>query len=109
MGKLEQEVMDWIASNSDDARLSEHIQAATVKKRDYMRTGFFIYFDPQPGLTAIQASVRPVCPHITSAELVDGAGCSLFLRNGQLHYLEIYSRSGFIPEKLEEFQLGEAD
>jgi len=109
MEKLDQSVLDWIAERTGDTALSAHIQAATLKKRDYMRTGCFVYFEAQPGLDPIDASVRPVCPHVTSTELMDGAGCSLFLRNGQLHYLEIYSRGGFIPEQLAQFELHEAD
>jgi hypothetical protein len=104
--KLDREVLDWIAAHTGDVALSAHIEAAAAKKRDYMRTGCFVYFEPRPELAVIDAAVRPVCPHVTSPELMDGAGCSLFLRNGQLHYLEIYSRGGFIPEQLESFELG---
>jgi hypothetical protein len=38
---------------------------------------------------------------------MDGAGCNLFLRNGRLHYLEIYARGGFIPETVDVFKLEE--
>ncbi len=108
MEKLDREILGWITAHNDDATLGAHLEAASVKKRDFMQTGFFIYFDSQPDLPPVDPGVRPACPHISAPELVDGAGCTLFLRNGQLHYLEIYSRSGFIPEKLETFQLGES-
>jgi hypothetical protein len=109
MEKLDREVLDWIGAHTGDRTLAAHIDSATVKKRDYMRTGFFVYFESQADLPAIDSSVRPVCPHVTSPELMDGAGCSLFLRSGQLHYLEIYSRGGFIPEQLENFELAGPD
>jgi hypothetical protein len=37
--------------------------------------------------------------------LMDGAGVSLFMKNGRLHYLEIYSRGGFMPETMETWHL----
>ncbi|MDP6150500.1 MAG: hypothetical protein QGH46_04615 [Gammaproteobacteria bacterium] len=108
MEKLDQEILRWIAAHNSDAALGDHLEAASVKKRDYMRTGFFTYFEPQPDLPPVDSAIKPTCPHISSPELMDGAGSTLFLRNGQLHYLEIYSRGGFIPEELEDFQLGDA-
>jgi hypothetical protein len=109
MAKLDQEILRWVAANNGDATLGTHLEAASVRKRDYMKTGFLIYFDPKPDLPPIDSTIKAVCPHISSPELMDGAGCTLFLRNGQLHYLEIYSRGGFIQEQLEDFQLGETD
>ena len=105
MQTLDRSVLEWIATATRDAALSEQLAAARVTRRDFMRTGFFIYLDTDKSLPAVAAGVRPVCPHIASPELVDGAGCSLFLRDGYLHYLEIYARGGFIPEELEGFDL----
>ena len=50
-----------------------------------MRTGFFVYLKIPDGLAAADAALKPVCPHIDSSDLMDGAGCTLFLRNGFLH------------------------
>ena len=105
MEQLDQDILNWIGEQTGDAALSAQLQSARVKKRDYMRTGFFVYFEADEDQQAIESSVRPVCPHINSPELMDGAGCSLFLRNGRLHYLEVYARGGFMPESLEDYQL----
>jgi hypothetical protein len=96
MESIDREILDWIAKQTGDKALAAQIGCATVKRRDYMKTGFFIYLDTDSTLDPVDAELRPVCPHIESPELMDGAGCSLFLKNGYLHYLEIYTRGGFI-------------
>jgi len=76
-----------------------------VIKRDYMRTGYFIYFNVPADAEPLEKSLRPVSPDILSPELLDGAGTTLFLRDGRIHYLEIYARGGFFPEALEACEL----
>jgi len=105
MNKFETAVLDWIADQSGSPELRDQIAAAKLKKRDFMGTGCFLYLDVPGDLPSVPADVRPVCPHISSSMLMDGAGCSLFLRSGKLHYLEIYARGGFMPEALEEWDL----
>ena len=109
MDKLDQEILSWIAQRTDSAELKTQLDQAKVARRDYMRTGFFVYFERQSEIPAIPGGLVVQTPHIDSAQLLDGAGTSLFLRDGRLHYLEIYARGGFFPEQLEEFSLREAD
>ena len=105
MEQLDRDILDWIAMQTADDALHEQIRCAAVRKRDYMRTGFFTYFDVPDTAPVISGELRPVCPHIESPDLMDGAGCGLFIRNGRLHYLEIYARGGFFPESLERYEL----
>jgi len=104
MNDFEQAVLNWIADHSGSAELAQQIAAATLKKRDFMGTGCFLYLDAPQNLPPIAADVRPECPHVHSPMLMDGAGCSLFLRDGRLHYLEIYARGGFMPDNLTEWE-----
>ena len=104
---FERAILDWVAERTSDTALSTQLQSATVKRRDYTRTGFFVYLLAEDQCENVGSTVRPKCPHITISELMDGAGCNLFLRNGRLHYLEIYARGGFIPETVDEFKLEE--
>jgi len=106
MGELEQAVLGWIAQHSGSQELADQIAAAEVQKRDFMGTGLFLYLGVPEGFVPIPDGTRPVCPHIRSDMLMDGAGSSLFMKNGCLHYLEIYSRGGFMPETLEKWELG---
>ena len=107
--QLENELLAWIDQHTQCAQLTAQLAKAKLERRDYMRTGFFVYFTTDPTCEPIPAEVKPVCPQINSRELMDGAGCNLFTRDGRLHYLEIYTRGGFIPEQLQEFHLDFAD
>ena len=103
MEQVDRDILQWIARETGDAALSNQLESATVRKRDYTRTGFFVYFEADAA--AVPAKAAPVCPHLEAPGLPDGAGCDLFLRDGRLHYLEVYARGGFLPEPLEKYQL----
>ncbi len=105
MEALDRDILNWIATHTGDPALSAQLAEATVLRRDYMRTGFFVYLAAPEGAPDVPAGLRPVNPHIVSAELMDGAGCNLFLKKGRLHYLEVYARGGFMPEALERYEL----
>jgi len=107
MHKLDQAILAWIADHNNSDKLKAQIATAEVIRRDYMRTGYFIYFVLAAEAEPVTDPLRPVSPDIVSAELMDGAGTTLFLRNGKMHYLEIYARGGFFPETIEDFELAE--
>ena len=108
MEKLDRNILDWIAQKADNEALTAQILSAKQVKRDYMRTGFFVYFAVDEDLPLLDNGLRLRSPDILSAELMDGGGTTLFLRNGRLHYLEIYARGGFFPEHLDDYQLASA-
>jgi hypothetical protein len=105
MEKLDRAIVDWIAANTNDPVLQDQLQRATVIRRDYMLTGYFIYFGLPDSMSPLGSGTRPCCPDISAEALPYGAGTGLFTRNGKIHYLEIYARGGFFPEQLVEFRL----
>jgi len=105
MNEFEQAVLAWIAEHNASAELQAQIAAATLKKRDFMGTGCFLYLAVPDDLAPVPTDLRPACPHVNSPMLMDGAGSSLFLRDGKLHYLEIYARGGFMPNDLQDWEL----
>ena len=105
MTNLEQAVLRWISDHSSDSALQGQLAAAKEKRRDFVGTGVFLYLDVPRDCPSVSRDVAMSCPRIVSPHLPDGAGVSLFLKEGYLHYLELYSRSGFLPEKLDEFDL----
>ena len=109
MEQLDRQIIDWIAANATDEAVASQLRAASVRKRDYMRTGYFVYLDVPDDTPPIEGKINVVCPDIASSELLDGAGTELFLRDGRLHYLEIYARGGFFPPDLTEFRLLQPD
>ncbi len=103
--KADRDILGWISASTGDPALSRQIEQAQVKRRDYTRTGLFIYFVPDESAEAVSADVSPVSARLDAPGLMDGAGCDLFLRQGRLHYLEVYTRGGFLPEQLEDYRL----
>jgi len=107
MEKLEQAIVDWITCHNDNALLRDQLRQAKVARRDYLRTGYFVYYDIPDSLPLLPDRARLSCPDISSPQLLHGAGTSLFVRNGKVHYLEVYARGGFFPENLTNFRLSE--
>lgn len=105
MEKLDHEILNWIADHTESEALATQLRNPRIRRRDYTRTGVFLYFEPDTDLPAVKPGLRPVCPHVAAHETPDGAGCSLFLRDGYLHYLEVYARGGFLPPQLTDFTL----
>ena len=105
MTRLEQDVLQWIADHSGDSGLRAQIERASEKKRDFVGTGVFLYLQVPPDCPPLPQGVVTSTPTIVSPSLMDGAGASLFLKDGRLHYLELYSRSGFLPEELDDYDL----
>lgn len=103
MEKVDSDILQWIARETGDPALSSQIESATVRKRDYTRTGFFVHFEADAD--AAPAGKAPVCPRLDAPGLPDGAGSDLFMRDGRLHYLEVYARGGFLPEPFEGYEL----
>lgn len=106
---VDRDILDWIAEHSADPALAGQIENARASRRDYTRTGFFVYFEPDPAAAPVPSGVRPVSARLDAPGLLDGAGCDLFLRDGRLHYLEVYARGGFLPETLDDYRLGPDD
>ncbi|MEJ2138039.1 MAG: hypothetical protein P8Y61_01075 [Gammaproteobacteria bacterium] len=105
MEQLEKDLLEWIAGNNDCEALATQLAGARVTKRDYMRTGFFIFLEAPKDAAPIEANTRVCCPDLEAPGLMHGAGSSLFFRGGRLHYLEIYARGGFFPEQPESYRL----
>jgi hypothetical protein len=105
MTGLEAQILEWIAERTSSPALSQQLRSAEIARRDYVRTGYFVYLRPSEGSSAVEGRPQIQHPFIESPVLPDGAGCSLILKDGQLHYLEIYARGGFFPEDLADYEL----
>lgn len=105
MEQIDQDILEWIAAHTANPELTAQINGARVKRRDAMKTGFFVYFEADTSLSPVDIKLRPVCPYIEIPGLPDGAGCDLFMKDGYLAYLEIYARGGFMPENPVDYAL----
>ena len=105
MTALETQIIEWIVDRTTSPELKRQLRGAEVTRRDYVRTGYFVYLNLAEGFTAIEGRPKIQHPFIESPALPDGAGCSLMLKDGCVHYLEIYARGGFFPENLVDYEL----
>ena len=105
MTALETQIIEWIVDRTTSPELKRQLRGAEVARRDYVRTGYFVYLHPAEGFSAIEGRPKIQHPFIKSPALPDGAGCSLILKDGRVHYLEIYARGGFFPENLVDYEL----
>ncbi len=105
MTALETQIIEWIVDRTTSPELKRQLRGAEVTRRDYVRTGYFVYLNLAEGFTAIEGRPKIQHPFIESPALPDGAGCSLMLKDGCVHYLEIYARGGFFPENLADYEL----
>ena len=105
MTALETQIIEWIVDKTTSPELKRQLRGAEVTRRDYVRTGYFVYLNLAEGFTAIEGRPKIQHPFIESPALPDGAGCSLMLKDGCVHYLEIYARGGFFPENLADYEL----
>ena len=105
MTALETQIIEWIVDKTPSSELKRQLRGAEVTRRDYVRTGYFVYLHLAEGFDAIEGRPKIQHPFIESPALPDGAGCSLILKDGRAHYLEIYARGGFFPENLADYEL----
>ena len=105
MTALETQIIEWIVDRTTSPELKRQLRGAEVARRDYVHTGYFVYLNLAEGFTAIEGRPKIQHPFIESPALPDGAGCSLMLKDGCVHYLEIYARGGFFPENLADYKL----
>lgn len=94
LGKLERQVIHHLLLGKNDilAVLRAQFEAATVKSKEYSGAGFFIYFEipkEAPRLSsAYSFEINDVAARI--AGLQNGAGFTLFIKNGIINMLEGY-------------------
>lgn len=105
MTALETQIIEWIVDKTTSSELKRQLGGAEVLRRDYVRTGYFVYLHLAEGFSSIEGRPKIQHPFIKSSALPDGAGCSLILKDGYVHYLEIYARGGFFPENLSDYEL----
>lgn len=103
---LVEQIIAWLEAHSSDGPLREQLKRASISRADYLRTGYFVYLSVPDGAVAAAEGAHLPTVGIRSPLLMDGGGATLFLRDGYLHYLEIYARGGFFPEQIDDFELG---
>ena len=104
--KLEQDILNWFVKNNEDAAFVKQCALAVPKEREYTGCGFFLTLQIPKNAPTCSLRRGLVEPHIESESLVHGAGCILFLTEGYLDFLEVYSFGDEeFPEELNQYTL----
>ncbi len=105
LNKLENDILKWICIHSNDKSLEKQCSSVIVKDREFSGVGIFTYFSVSNELPHCTFGQSPVDPYIDSPDLKDGGGCTLFLKDGYLDFLEIYSFGNSFPKEIIEYEL----
>ena len=101
--KLEKEILEWLINKAPE--LGEQIKQCTVSERRYSGAGFFFDLSVPKNIKPLEIKGTIQGPEIKSKELSHGAGSILFLKDGYIDMLEVFTYADSFPEKLENFEL----
>lgn len=101
--KLELKIFDWFTKKNPE--LAEQIKHSTVSERRYSGAGFFFDLSVQKNIKPLEIQGTIQGPDIKSSSLLDGASSILFIKNGYIDMLEVFSYSETFPEELDNFEL----
>ena len=102
MTKFEKEILNWIASESDNNNLKTQIVNAELKSRKYTGVGCFTYLSLPKEVPRIGEDLGkggPIYGPIFESRAVEHGGCSLlWIESGYIDCLEIAVYGSYFPE-----------
>ncbi len=97
------DILDLLLDGDDNGKLLRpQIDYLTDTEYDYTGVGVFVTFETSTGIENFKfASDKLILDgvSITSTELPIGASATVFINNGFVDYLELWSYSGEYPQK----------
>jgi len=105
---LEADILRWLSRHCEHAAIAAQARVAVVTKRDYTGAGYFVGLSVPESAERLATGedVAPIPgPYIESPELEHGADTVVFLANGVIETLEIFSYGESFPERLSEHTL----
>ena len=102
---LEIDILNWIADRTSDSALKSQCQNAKIKSREYTKVGYFTNFRTDETAQKATLHQADIEPQIISPEVPNTAGCVLFLSNGYIKCLEIYTFGDNFPENIQTYTL----
>lgn len=103
---LEVKILQWLSLK--DPEIAGQIKASTVTKREYSGAGFFFELSVSKDADPVDKQIKTLDgPQIKSSRLEFGGGSILFLEDGYIKILELFSYGDSFPEDMSEFELHE--
>jgi len=107
--KLEKDVLSWLYEKEEDPVIKSQIEAAKPIKRKYTSVGVWVHIDLPGNVEAVPDEYGDITaipgPRINSSNLKCGAESAIYITNGFLDTLEIFSVKDNFPEKLDHYEL----
>ena len=107
--RLENDILDAIATYFSIPRMILQIDNAMVVKREHTGSGICTHFGVPVSVPTIPDDELPKNPlpgpQISSPKLEAGGGCLLWVAGGAISRLEIYAHGDVFPEQLTAFTL----
>ena len=109
--KLERAILDWYKSHYQNDTLNTQIDSAIPINRKWTEVGFYIDLQVDTSLAAVppmngfEDGRAIMGPHIESSQIEDGGGVLLFVKDGHLEFIEMYSFGARFEEHISDFKL----
>ena len=106
---LEKDILNWFINVVDDKNLRHQLSRSVLRERKYTGVGFFLALEV-PGdvsiIRGMEQDITPVPgPYIESPELSAGGDTVLFINDGIIETIEIFSYGNMFPEFIKNYQL----
>jgi len=111
--QLESDILKWMIDDTGDDNLRQQLSRSKLIKRNYTGAGFFLTLavpDDVPKILDHENDINPVPgPYIESSVLEAGGDTVLYINDGIVKTLEIFSYGNMFPESLENYELIKPD
>ncbi len=108
---LEIDIFNWVKHNYNNKELISQIESAKFKKREWTKTGYFIYFEVDKNLNKIDlininSKNWPIDgPIIKSSQIEFDGGSIIWGEDGFINCIEMYSFGDFFNENVINYEL----
>jgi hypothetical protein len=104
---LEAAILARIVARYQLPALTAQVQHCRVSQREYSGAGFFTTLEIPDSLDALPSDIKTPLDgcQVAAPGLLPGAGSLLFVREGRLDFLEVYTIEGDIVPEATEFVL----
>ena len=106
--KLEQAVINWFIEKYQDPLLSSQLNNVKLRKREWTKVGFFVWFEPLTGLLPLDLrnfnGGWPINGPDLDADLIEfGGGSIMWGEDGYITHIEMYAFGSYFGQDIQEF------
>lgn len=108
--ELELAILEWFNHTYANSQIAAQIESARFLNRDWTKVGFYVYFEVSRELEPINlddfdGQYAIDGPFLISDDIQHGGGTVLFITDGYIDCIEMYSFGYFFNETVNRFEL----